>query len=257
MRTLRILLTKEIAESWRTRQAPVLLGMFFVMGMLAPLLARLTPEIVAASAGAGLAAALPAPTSADAVDQFLKITGQIGAFVAVLATMGAVAGDRERGTIALVLTKPVERGAYLAAKILALIGILGAAVAVAGVAAAVYTSVLFRPLPLPGFAGAVVLVWIGLLVPTAITFLGSVVGRSPAIAGGFGFAWIVLGSAAGALPAVGADMPAALPGQARNLALGTDPVALGGALARPLLVSVLILAVSTAIAWRAFARQEL
>lgn len=257
MRTLGILVRKEIAESMRTKRAPVLFGLFFVMGMLAPLLARLTPQIVAASGGADLAAALPTPTSADAVDQFLKITGQLGAFVAILVAMGAVAGDRERGTTVLVLTKPVERGTYLGAKLLALIGVLGAAVAFAAVAAAVYTFVLFRPLPLPGFAGAAVLVWVGLLVPAAITFLGSVVGRSPAVAAGFGFAWIVLGSAAGALPVVGADMPAALTGQARNLALGTDPVALGGALARPLLVSLFILAGSTAIAWRAFARQEL
>lgn len=257
MNAFTILLRKEFLEAWRTRRAPVVLALFAVMGMLAPLIARFTPELVAASGGAGLATALPTPTAADAVDQFLKMAGQIGAFMAVLLAMGTVAGDRERGTAALVLTKPVGRGAYLWAKLLTLAGILGGGVAAAGVAAAIYTAVLFQPLPLPGLAEAFALVWVGLLVPTAITFLGSVVGRSPAVAAGLGFAWIVLGSVVAALPVIGADMPAALTGQARALALGVGPAPSGSELGGPLLASLLILGASAAIASRAFAHQEL
>jgi ABC-2 type transport system permease protein len=171
--------------------------------------------------------------------------------------MGSVAGDRERGTAALVLTKPVGRVAYLVAKLVALAALLGGSVAISGVAAATYTAVLFKPLPLLGFAGAVALVWAGLLVPAAITFLGSVVGRSPAAAAGLGFAWVVLGGIAGALPTIGPDMPASLTGQARALALGVGPGPTAGPLAAPLLGTVLILSVAVVITWRAFARQEL
>jgi ABC-2 type transport system permease protein len=257
MRAFGILLRKEFAESWRTRRAPVVLGLFFVMGMLAPLLARFTPDIVAASGGPNLAAALPTPTAGDAVDQFLKTVGQFGAFVAILLAMGSVASDRERGTAALVLTKPVGRGVYLAAKLVTLAALLGAASAVAGITAATYTAVLFEPLPLPGFAGAVALVWVGLLVPAAITFLGSVLGRSPAAAAGLGFAWVVLGGVSAALPVIGPDMPGSLTGQARALALGVGAGPSAASVAAPLLVSIVVLGASVAIAWRTVARQEL
>jgi ABC-2 type transport system permease protein len=188
------------------------------------------------------------------VDQFLKLTGQLGAFVAILLAMGAVAVDRERGTAALVLTKPVSRGSYLASKLVALGATLLAATVAAGVAAAVYTAVLFHPLAAGGIAIAIALTWVGLLLPAAITFLGSVVGRSPAVAAGFGFAWVLLSGALAALPAVGADMPAALTGQARVLALGTGGAnSLGG----PLLVSLAILGTAALTAWQVFGRQEL
>jgi ABC-2 type transport system permease protein len=257
MQGLRILLRKELAEGWRTKRTPVVVGLFVIMGMLAPLLARFTPAIVAASAGTHLADALPTPTAADAVDQFLKTTGQLGAFVAILLAMGSVAGDRERGTAALVLTKPVSRAAYLVAKLIALGALLGVATLAAGAATAAYTAVLFAPLSLPGFAAAVALVWIGLLVPAAITFLGSVLVRSPVAAAGLGFAWVIVGGVAAALPTIGADMPAALTGEARQLALGLGIGPSASAIGAPVFVTVLILGASVTIAWRAFSRQEL
>lgn len=251
-----VLLRKELAEGWRTRRTPVVLALFLVMGMAAPLLARFTPDIVAASGGAGLAAAIPTPTTADAVDQFSRLTGQLGAFVAILLAMGAVAADRERGTAALVLTKPVRRGAYLASKMTAVAATLLAASVVAGAAAAVYTAVLFEPLSLGGTTLAVGLTWIALLVPAAVTFLGSVVVRSPAAAAGLGFAWVVSGGVLAALPSVAADTPAALGAQARILALGVGGTG-AGSLATPLLVSLAVIAGAALIAWQAFARQEL
>ena len=256
MHSFTILLRKELAEGWRTRRTPVVLALFFIMGMAAPLLARFTPDIVAASGGAGLAAAIPTPTTADAVDQFGKLTGQLGAFVAILLAMGAVASDRERGTAALLLTKPVGRGAYLASKMVAIAATLLAASIVAGIASAAYTAILFSALPPVGTLASIALTWLGLLIPAAVTFLGSVVGRSAAVAAGVGFAWLVVGGVLAALPAVGADMPAALAGQARSFALGTGGASTGS-LAAPLLISLAILGGSALAAWQAFARQEI
>jgi len=253
---LSVLLAMEIREGWRTRRTPVVIALFAVLGMAAPLLARLTPEIVAASGGAAMAAAIPSPTAADAVGQFLKLTGQLGAFVAVLIAMGAVAGDRERGTAALVLTKPVSRGAYLAAKLIALAAVLLAASAAAGAAAAAYTAALFTALPVGGTAAAIGLTWVGLLVPASVTFLGSVVGRSPMAAAGVGFAWVVLSGAVSAVPSLGPGTPGALAGAARSLALGAGGIGPATLLA-PLLASLAIIAGAALVAGRAFARQEL
>jgi ABC-2 type transport system permease protein len=253
MRIFGVLLRKELQESWRTRRAVAVVGTMTVMGMLAPVLAFLTPQIVRASGEAALAAALPTPTASDAMDQFIKMMSQFGGFVAVLATMGIVAGDRERGTAALVLTKPAGRGAYLASKALAQALLLAVAVACAAMSTAFYTAVLFEPLPAAGFAAGSALVWLGLMVPAGITFLGSVIGRSPAAAAGLGIGWLALGAVAAAIPGLGTAMPSAINGPARQLALGLA----SGTVVLPVLTAIAAIALSLVVSWRAFAGQEL
>ena len=53
----------------------------------------------------------------DAADQFLKNLGQAGILTAILLAMGSVANEKERGTAALILSKPASRGAFLGAKL--------------------------------------------------------------------------------------------------------------------------------------------
>lgn len=256
MGAFRILLRKELSEGLRTRRVPVVLALFFLIGMAAPLLARFTPDIVAAAGSASLADAMPTPTAADAVLQFVKLTGQLGAFVAILLAMGTVAAERDRGTAVLVLTKPVGRPAYLASKMVALAVVLLAASVAAGVAATFYTAVLFEPLSPAGAAVAIALTWVGLLVPAAVTFLGSVIGPSPAVAAGIGFAWVALTGLLSALPSIGSSMPSALAGHAQAFALGISGAGVGS-VGVPLAVSLSVLAAAALIAWRAFDRQEL
>ena len=52
--------------------------------------------------------------------------------------MGSVASEKERGTAALLLTKPVGRGAFLVAKIVAISATLGISTAIAGAGAWFY-----------------------------------------------------------------------------------------------------------------------
>jgi len=53
------------------------------------------------------------------------IIGVVMSFVAILFTFDAISGERERGTLQLVFSNPISRGAYLSGKLLgALVGIL-------------------------------------------------------------------------------------------------------------------------------------
>jgi ABC-2 type transport system permease protein len=98
------LFIKELREQWRTRRLLVVAVVFAIFGIGSPLLAKYTPELIAALASKEVASAIPPPTTADAVDQFLKNLGQTGVLAAILLAMGSVASDKERGIAALLLT---------------------------------------------------------------------------------------------------------------------------------------------------------
>ncbi|GAB4506321.1 MAG: hypothetical protein Kow00123_04590 [Anaerolineales bacterium] len=129
------LLKKELVESWRTYRAVVLGVVFVVFGILSPAAARYMPDIFAAmDMQQGVVIQLPPPTVADANVQFVKNMSQIGAIVVILIAMGVVSRERDKGTVAFTLSKPVPRGAFLLAKALALVIVTWAALALAALA---------------------------------------------------------------------------------------------------------------------------
>jgi ABC-2 type transport system permease protein len=247
------LLRKEVLEQWRTLRLPVIATIFLLVGLSSPLLARFTPEILKAVGGDQFQIVLPTPTAADAVDQLAKNLGQFGGLIAVLLTMGAVATEKERGTAALILTKPVSRGAFLGAKLVAIGLTLAVSVAIATAGAWFYTLVLFEPLPLPGVAAGAVLQWLMLMAWASITFVGSTLTRSSLAAAGLGIVAFIVVGILGVLPGVGRFLPTGIGGPARFLALGIpgpDPVG-------PTVATLVLIGVAALVAWLAFRRQEL
>jgi ABC-2 type transport system permease protein len=247
------LLRKELLEQWRTTRLPVVATVFLLVGLSSPLLARFTPEIIKAVGGDQFQIVLPPPTAADAYDQLAKNLGQFGALIAVLLAMGSVATEKERGTAALILTKPASRGAFLVAKLVAIATTLGISTAIAAAGAWFYTLVLFEPLPLAGFAAAAILQWLALVAYAAITFVGSTLTRSAMAAAGLGVAAFIGLGILGIVPAIGRYLPAGLGAPARSLALGQTGVDVLG----PTIASVVLIGTLVGLAWLAFRRQEL
>ncbi len=256
MAGLAVLLRKELLESWRTYRLPVVAGLFLFVGLSSPLLARYLPEILKAAGGDQIGILqLPTPTAADAVDQLWKNLAQFGAFAAIILAMGAVAGEKDRGTAAFVLSKTASRGGFLGAKVIAIGAVLGVCTALAVAVGWVYTAVLFAPPSVAGWIAMGVLAWIGLGAWAAITFLGSTLTGSTAAAAGIGFMALLLLSIVSAVPSVGPYTPGGLAAPALALAAGT-PVALGDVLIPAVSTAVLIALVLGVAAW-SFRRQEL
>ncbi len=246
-----LLLRKEALEQLRTMRVLAIGALFLVTGIGSPLLAKYTPEIVKAMLTTPLE--IPTPTAADAVDQLLKNVGQFGALAAILLSMGAVAGEKDRGTAAFMLTKPVGRGTFLTAKLAAIAGLLGFGMVLAGVGAYTYTAILFETLPAGGFVAACVVTWLSLVAYASVTFLLSTITRSPMAAGGLAFVALIATSVVAALPTVGPYLPQSLSTPAKALALGLD----GSMLPGPLLVTIVLIAAALGLAWASFRRQEL
>ncbi len=217
-----VLLRKELLESIRTLRLPVVAGLFLFVGLSSPVLARYLPEIIELAGGEQLGVIeIPTPTAADAVDQLVKNLAQFGALTAILLAMGLVASEKDRGTAAFILTKPVSRRAFLGAKLAALAVVLGGSTLVAVVAGWIYTALLFEPLPVVGWVWLAILVTLWLLAFATITFLGSVVTGSTLAAGGIGFVALLALGIVSAIPAVTKLTPGGLLGPATELAANT------------------------------------
>ncbi len=248
-----VLLRKELLEQWRSLRLQLVAIVFVLIGLTSPVLARFTPEILKAVGGNLIPIVLPAPTAADAVDQLAKNLSQLGALVAILIAAGSVATEKERGTAALLLVRPVGRAGFLLAKLAAIGVTLAVATALAVAGAWFYTLVLFEPLPVAGTIAAGVLDWLFLMAWAAITFLGSTMTRSALAAAGIGVVALIGVGILGIVPALTAWLPTGLIGVARALALGIP----GPDAWTPIVGTVLFIGACVALAWGSFRRQEL
>ena len=248
------LLHKELLEAWRTRRLLVLAAVFLLFGLLAPITAKLTPELLklVGESAPGVVIQAPIPTSSDAVAQYVKNLSQILPLVVLLVSMGAVSGEKERGTLPMVVAKPVGRGAVLGCKFAVLALTVLAALGLGAVAAYYYTVILFGGLDVGGFVALNVIAGLYLLVVAALTFLASTLasGTPPAGVLAFGF-WLVL-VVLSALPEVGRWSPAALPAWAAEVGLGIQGTAAWPAVG----VSALLIAAALGLALLAFRRHE-
>src|ERR1700694_3052225 len=219
MRGYGVLLIKEITEQWRTGRLPVVAAIFLLFGLASPVLAKYTPDIVKLAASS-IDLHVPTPTIKDAV--------------------------------ARLLVKPVSRFAFLAAKFSGLAMTMAAAVLLCGLAAYLYTELLFAPLSVLGFGGACLAILLGLLEIAAVTFLGSTLVRSSIPAAGIGIVALVVAGVVSSLPNVGRFTPFGLNELASDLAL--QQTATGGDW--PVIANVGFVVVGLAASWLVFRRQE-
>jgi ABC-2 type transport system permease protein len=250
---LGVLLRKELLEQWRTRRLPVVAVVFLAFGIASPVRARYRPEIVKSLGGTGFEIQFPEPTARDAVDQFLKNIGQAGVLTAILLAMGSVANEKERGTAALVLSKPASRAAFLVAKVLAIGATLLVSVALASAAAYLYTAILFAAPGAVGWVAMTLLLLLSLLGYTALTFLGSTLTRSSLAAAAIGVGGLVGLAVVSALPNVARYTPGGLASPGAALANGVD----AGDVLGPVLANIGLVIVLVCAAWLSFRRQEL
>jgi len=249
---LETLLKKELLEHWRTYRLLALGVVFLIFGILSPAAARYMPEIFAKLDVQGIIIQLPPPTVADSNAQFVKNMSQIAAIVLILIAMGSVARERDKGTAAFTLSKPVPRGAFLLAKALALLVITWTALGLAVLVDWAYTQLLLGPLPVGDWVPMAALVGVYLTVILAMTFLGSTLSKNLIVAGAFGFGGYLVVSLLGAIPRLGAYTPNDLLGKA--LAAGNGTLQMSW---ESTLVSLGLTLVCWVVSWAFFRHVEL
>lgn len=254
VRLFAVTLQKELLQQWRTKRVLVVAAIFALFGLMSPLLAYFTPELLRTLEGAEqFADLIPTPTTADALGQYVKNLTQFGFIIAVLLGMGAIAGEKEKGTTAMILSKPLPRWTFVLSKFAAqaLVYLLGFVLAAAG--AYFYTEYLFGGLALAPFLLGNVLLLVWLLTFAAVTLLGSAVARSTGAAAAVAMGGSVLLLLSGSLPRIGALAPSGLVSWAGQLGLESSVTPNGGALVANVVIVVVCLLLSVAV----FETQEL
>lgn len=251
---LGVALNKELRYQWRTKRLLVVCGVFLVFGMISPLLAEFTPQLLGSIEGAEqFADLIPEPTVNDAIGQYLKNITQFGFLLAILLGMGAVAAEKEKGTAAMILSKPLPRWAFLGSKFLSQAAVYAIGFALAAVAAYYYTVFLFESIAFLPFVYSNLLLFAWLLVFVAVTLMGSSLGKSTAAAAGWAAVGAVVLLIAGSIPKYGALAPSGLVSWAGQLALDGPGAPNGGALA----MSLVLILVSLVAGLAAFESQEI
>jgi ABC-2 type transport system permease protein len=251
----REMVMKELLEAWRTYRLLVVGLLFLGLGVSAPIVTKLLPDIIEAFGSTAFQVDIGTPGVADVIDQLLKNVIQFGALAAILVTMGSVATERERGTAAFVLAKPVTRAAFLWAKLVAIAILFAIAIGLATIGAYVYTIFLFHRPSISAWAEMGAVMWLSTMVYVSITFLGSVLARSALGAAGIGFLGLVVLSLVSIVPNFGPWLPAGLAAVAKSIALRESSPDLDPTLTIGVALAIVVVAV--ALSWLRFRRAEL
>lgn len=242
-----VALQKELLLQWRSRRLLVICAIFLLFGLGSPLLARFTPELLGmVEEAAQFADLLPEPDTAEALAQYVGNITEFGFIIAVLMGMGAVAGEKEQGTVAMVLSKPLPRWAFLLSKFTAQALVYVLAFAVASLGSYYYTNILFDDLQAGPFLLGNLLLCLWLLEFAAVTLLGSTLAGSTVAGAGLALAGGILLFILGGLPVVSNFAPAGLVVWASQLGLSGPATPNGGALVAgfSLILALLITAVA-------------
>jgi len=203
------LLKKEMREQWRTYKLLIVGGLFLFFGITTPLILKYLPEILELS-GENINIEILPPTAIQSLTEFAGTIVQVGVLAAVLIAMGAIAREKERGTAAMVLSKPVEKGAFVTAKLVAISALFVVALALGSITCYIYTVMLIESGNAAGFLMLNLLLAIFLIFCLAVTLLSSAIFRSSLLAGGVALA-VLLGQAVlTQLPWLGDYVPGAL-----------------------------------------------
>ncbi|MFV0557439.1 MAG: ABC transporter permease, partial [Enterococcus sp.] len=177
MSHLLVFTKKEINESWRTSKFLILVIIFLLFGVMNPLVAKFTPELLK-MAGGGLKIELPAPTSMDSWTQFYKNINQMGLFVLALLFSGTVSQEVSSGTLVNLVTKGLKRWTVILSKFLNLFVQWTICLALCFGVTWGYTGYYFPDDLTPHLVAGVVPVWIFGVFLLALIIFGSTIARN-------------------------------------------------------------------------------
>ena len=124
MRDLAVFLRKELRELVRTKRLLILLGLFVVVGIMNPAVAKLTPVILEMTsesmAEMGVTIGEVKVTSLDCWTQFVK-NMPIALIVTLIMFSGIYTTEYTKGTLVLLLTKGLSRSSAVLAKFAAML----------------------------------------------------------------------------------------------------------------------------------------
>ena len=171
---------KELYESHATYRLYILLAVFFILGVMGPLLAMLTPTIMEAlmAGELGIEITMPEPTAMDSWVQFFGGISEMGIPVLVIIFCGIMSNEFSKGTLINLLTKGLKRHTVIFSKFLTAAMLWLVAYVIAVAVAYAYTA-FYWEMDAINYVGIVFgALWLyGLMFLSALIFGGTIFGN--------------------------------------------------------------------------------
>jgi ABC-2 type transport system permease protein len=187
MRIFLTLFIKESTEIFRSKKLLILCIVFGFVAISSPIIAKIIPDIFKNINTNGIIFNIPDPTWKDAIDQFVKNTSQFGLIVVLFMFAGAIADEKSKKTLEMLLTKPISRTAYIFSKFFAGAFYISTIFSLSGVVFYSYANSLFGDFDLVNFILLMLFLLIFLLTIFAITLFFSTISNSQIKAAGLAF----------------------------------------------------------------------
>lgn len=183
-----VLIRKEMKEQMRTSRLLIILAVFIFFGIASPLAARFMPEIIDSIAKEqNIVIQMPEGKWQDAAAQFIKNISQMGVFILIILGMGAVAKEKETGTAAFMLVKPVSRDLFIISKFITSVLTIVFSILIGVITMLVYTRLFFGEFEITLFVIIAAVLCLYLSVIQAITLFFSTLMKSQIPAGVLAF----------------------------------------------------------------------
>ncbi len=246
---------KELLGIFKTYKIWVVPVIFLFFGLMSPPVAKLAPQIVESALPKGMSIEIPEPTILDSFGQYFKNLAQLGILAVILLSMGLVSEEKSKGTLQLIVTKPVSRGAVVLSKFVAQTLLIISSMAVSGVVCYLYSIVIFKEGGFLEFSQANLLFIVYYVLIISITIFFSTVLSNQIAAGGLS---IIVLAVLSVTPVLNKSFeqysPAALTGIANKIMLDQAKISQAG---WPVVISLVFILFLLFVGIFIFSRQEL
>lgn len=207
-------LKKEFREIYNTRKKIVLTLIFFILGMTAPLLQFYLPVLLRTigniSNGRVEVKVVKEAKYLDSYAQFFDNFTKIGTISIILVFMGIISSEKVKGTISMVLTKPVSHLNFILSKFVAGLAFLVFSYLISIVTFILYNFILFPDFKLKHAFIGLGLMGVYLIFLLAVMILASTITKSGLISAGIGGATAITLMFVSKIPSIGNYLPGSL-----------------------------------------------
>ena len=239
---------KEVREQIKTQKLFLVIFVFIFFAVVSPILAKNLQEIVRSS----IDIELPPPVPMDSYLQFFKSVYQLGLLLFILFFMGCVAVEKEQGTAAMILSKPVSKLSFILSKYIAVSTAAVCALVAGSILCYAYTGTLFEEqsdfLPFAKAVGCYIIFFLG---ASAVIVLCSTIVTNQLFAGAVSAVVLIGLSFTSPLEVGKYSFSAFLELATVYLQGGSTEVA------TPFIATLVIIGVCLVTAWQIFERQEI
>lgn len=144
MNSLKTLLKKEFFEAFVTKKILILWITCLGIGLMSPIFAKFTPNVLALYAPKGMNFSIGVPSAKDAWYQFFKDGPSMSVLISVLCFSNSIPNEIESGSIVNVLSKGIGRNVFFCSKLVAALITWICAIIICVTSCYIYTQILFN-----------------------------------------------------------------------------------------------------------------